>query len=102
MYAEFMRMPSHLLFMILLLLIISEKAIAQEKTPPNKQIWMDFDPSYNLNSKIVLSGRFDVRTIFPKAGISLLQVQVSHINTNLFGIKKQKNNFMQESVFFIR
>jgi hypothetical protein len=61
-------MQIHSLFFILLLSIIFGEAIGQQTNNPEitKQIWLDFNPDYTINSKFILYGHIDVRTIFPK------------------------------------
>jgi len=66
--AEVMGMPINSLFVIFLLLNIFEQAICQQTNNIfTKQLWLDFNPEYTINSKFILYGRSDVRTIFPQA-----------------------------------
>jgi Protein of unknown function (DUF2490) len=63
-----MRKQIHLLFIIFLLLILFEEATGQQTNMPaiTKQIWLDFNPQYNINPKLIGYGDVDVRTVFPQ------------------------------------
>lgn len=89
-------------FFILVLSVVFGKAIGQQTNTPDitQQLWMDFNPQYQINSKFIVSGRFDVRTIYPQSWYQFITGAGIAYKRNPFWDKKAEEEFHGGIGFF--